>query len=64
MDSGDLVRLTIDVDPSSDPVRGVFDDGRAAPVPFVGMLALIEYLEAARRSAACDGSDWTWPGGR
>jgi hypothetical protein len=44
----DWVKLTIEVDPRTEPVRGFFDDGRKGPLPFAGMLELLALLEAAR----------------
>ena len=46
--NADWVRLVIEVDPRTEPVRGLFDDGRRGPLPFAGMLELIALLENAR----------------
>jgi hypothetical protein len=43
----DWVKLVIEVDPRTEPVRGFLDDGRG-PLPFAGMLELLAMLEAAR----------------
>ena len=44
----DWVKLIIEVDPRTEPVRGFLDDGRG-PLPFAGMLELLAMLENARR---------------
>ena len=44
----DWVRLVIEVDPRTEPVRGFFDDGRRGRLPFAGMLELLALMESAR----------------
>lgn len=48
MMNADWLRLVIEVDPRTEPVRGFFDDGRRGRLPFAGMLELLALLEAAR----------------
>ena len=40
-------RLTLDVDPDEDPVRGVVSEGDGMPEPFVGGLGRARALERA-----------------
>lgn len=47
----DWLKLTIEVDPRTEPVRGFFDDGRRGRLPFAGMLELLALMEAARHES-------------
>jgi hypothetical protein len=47
------LRMTLEVEPDADPIRGVLDDGRGSRA-FEGWLALTQALEAALRSARGD----------
>jgi hypothetical protein len=42
-------RLTLDVDPDEDPVRGVVSEGDGMPEPFVGWLGMARALERVLR---------------